>query len=275
MKVDFFIIGVQKAGTTALASLLAQHPSLQLPARKELHVFDKGVAGVAAQDRFELKKHFDWTVEDVMRGEATPIYCYWPGALERLQDYNSQARLILILRHPAFRAYSQWRMARFRGIEPLSFEEAVSDKGRRRVVGAPHGVKRKFSYVERGFYGWQVERLLSLFKREQILFVRTDTFWSQPLKSLQQVEDFLGAPRWLRENVQPRYIVPVENDDTAPMAPRARERLTRLFAEDIMRTGHLTGLDLSDWLDAAYREPMPSPWNVSAGNQAEATTRSV
>ena len=40
-KVNFIGIGVQKAGTTWLSSILKEHPEIYIHPRKELHYFDK------------------------------------------------------------------------------------------------------------------------------------------------------------------------------------------------------------------------------------------
>ena len=41
---DFLGIGAQKAGTTWLARSLARHPAIHIPARKEIHYFDRSLA---------------------------------------------------------------------------------------------------------------------------------------------------------------------------------------------------------------------------------------
>ena len=40
-KIDFIVIGVQKAGTTALDHYLRLHPDIEMAKRKEVHFFDK------------------------------------------------------------------------------------------------------------------------------------------------------------------------------------------------------------------------------------------
>ncbi|MCA0448534.1 MAG: sulfotransferase, partial [Proteobacteria bacterium] len=39
-RVDFFIAGVQKGGTTALDHYLRDHPAIQMASVKEVHAFD-------------------------------------------------------------------------------------------------------------------------------------------------------------------------------------------------------------------------------------------
>lgn len=252
-RIDFFIAGVQKAGTTALDALLREHPHLQMARVKEAHFFDNGRVDWSAPNYGKLHADFDWGARQALRGEATPIYTYWPDALERIHRYNPEARLIVALRHPTFRAFSHWRMETARGTETHSFGEAIRT-GRARVQGSPGGVHRVFSYVERGSYDQQVARLLGLFPASQACFLRTDHLFSQPQVTLARVQAFLGVDRVVEGS--PRYVVPLESRALASLAAEDRLYLDGLFADSIAETQRLTGLDLSDWRSADYAEPM-------------------
>ena len=256
MRVDFFIAGVQKSGTTALDALLRRHPGVQMAAVKEPHFFDNEALDWRAPDYVALHAQFDRAASAVVRGEATPIYTYWPNSIERLHAYNPDAKLVIGLRHPAHRAFSHWRMETTRGAETLSFAEAVR-AGRERVAQAPDGVHRVFSYVERGFYAPQLARVFEHFPREQVFVFRTDALWRAPDDVLAPLQAFLGlAPMQLAKAGE--YIVPLESAALGAMPETDRAYLTDLFAEDVRQTAHLTGLNLSDWLAAEYREPMGS-----------------
>jgi len=268
---NFFIIGTQKGGTTALDSFLRQHPGLQLSRVKEVHHFDdEARVDWLSPNHDQLHAQFEWSAESVLRGEATPIYIYWPQSLPRLQRYNPEAKLIVGLRHPVFRAFSHWRMEKKRGKEKLSFGDAISPAGRQRVSSAPGGVHRVYSYVERGFYAEQIERLLGLFPREQVYFFRADQLWNDPASTLAAIEKFLGVEERLGETARTEYTVPVDSSDLGDVPDKARASLQSEFAEDIVKSAQLSGVDLSDWSRPDYREPMrktPSPIPASAASR--------
>jgi len=255
MLVDFFIVGTQKAGTSALDRHLRMFPAVQMASVKEIHFFDDEDVDWSRPDYARLHRSFDWDdPRHVIRGEATPIYAYWPNALVRLHHYNPAARLIMALRHPAFRAYSHWRMETKRGADQLPFSDAIREPGRRRVAAAPNGAHRVFSYVERGFVASQIETALGLFSRERLLFLRTDALWNDPCGTLDRVADFLQVPA--RLDFETHYVVPLLSWDPTAMAPEDRRYLDELYADDIRRSARFSGLDLSDWIDPAYEEPM-------------------
>ena len=193
-RVAFIVAGVQKAGTTALFDYLGEEPGVAMATTKEVHFFDDEARDWAEPDYGAY--HADFPPADGRpRGEATPIYLYWPNSLERIAAYNPGIRLIVLLRDPVARAWSHWRMETARGAETQPFAWCIRD-GRQRLFDAePWGHHREYSYVERGFYGEQVERLLGLFPREQLLILRAEDLRADPGAALGAVRGFLGLAR--------------------------------------------------------------------------------
>ncbi|MBY5935525.1 sulfotransferase [Tateyamaria omphalii] len=257
-RLGFFVVGAQKAGTTALFAKLTLHPGIAAPARKELHFFDKNRTDWTRPEYSALHTHFEGADPALLWGEATPIYMFWPDAMARLAAYNPAARLIVMLRHPVYRAVSHWKMSRYRGHDPLSFEAAIApDSAALRPAVKPVEALRKFTYVERGFYAPQITRMLDLFPRDQVLFLRMEDLACREAATLARTFDFLGLPDHpMPAEMQGARIVPVPSGDAEEMPPRAvLERLAQGYHDDIRATATLTGLDLSDWLDPHYREP--------------------
>jgi hypothetical protein len=256
-RVDFFIAGVQKAGTTALAAYLARHSQIQMSRAKEVHHFDdEDNVDWSMPDHARLHRQFDWALDGVIRGEATPIYTYWPPALSRLKTYNPRARIIVGLRHPVRRAYSHWKMETARNSERLPFTEAISPPGRERVRASHGSVHRTFSYIERGFYSHQIARLLDLFPRGQVFFYRSDHLWSNPWRVLRSVEGFLTVDPEISREARSEYIVPLDTRSAADLPRWLCMAYGEQFRDDIVATASLTGLALDDWLDPEYQEPM-------------------
>ena len=245
MKVDFFVAGTQKAATTSMDAYLRAHPAIQMAARKEPHHFDNETIDWSRPDHSSLHAMFNFSVLDVIRGEATPIYTFWPPALARLQAYNPAARLIVLFRDPIQRAYSHWRMEMTRGAEKLEFSDAIRGGRARLDTSAPLSPAwRAFSYVERSLYTPQTRRLLDLFPREQVLFLRAGDLATDPEGTLARVTRFIGVSPYgavnpLTEHVGSRAFEPVSETDIA--------YLCDLFRADLEEFSKLSTLDLSDW----------------------------
>lgn len=245
-RVDFLVAGVQKGGTTALFSYLDEHPGLNMAPEKEVHFFDdEDTVDWSRPDYAAYHRRFT-AGKPGPAGEATPIYIYWPNSLERIRAYNPAMKLILLFRDPAERAWSQWRMEYARGAETEPFGWCVRE-GRERVRGAsPPGSHRVFSYVERGFYGEQLRRLLRSFSREQLLLLRSGDLKQDPDGVLRQVCGFLGVP--LLKAVSPREVhVGAPDVGSGGMPPADRAHLREVFADDLADFGSLSGLDVDAW----------------------------
>jgi hypothetical protein len=259
-RVDFFVAGVQKGGTTALDAMLRRHPEIQMAqqegrAVKEIHFFDDETVDWSAPDYQRLHRHYDWSVTRV-RGEATPIYTFWPNALARLRAYHPHAKLLVLLRHPIHRAYSHWRMERARQHEPLDFATAIRE-GRLRTTETPEGA-RIYSYVERGHFDEQIERLLALFPRAQVWFARSDHLFAEPERVLGEIGRFLGiagAAAIARRD----YVRPVPSEPGPGPSQSDIALLHDEYAPRYARIEALTCLDLGDWRDPEYEEPMRPP----------------
>lgn len=241
--VTFLIAGVQKGGTTALFDYLGDYPDVALSDAKELHVFDDETRDWAAPDYADYHARFG---EPAGRpcGEATPIYSYWPGALERIRAYNPAMKLIFVLRDPVQRAWSHWRMEYARGAETEPFDWCVR-QGRQRLFDAElWGHHREFSYVERGFYGEQMARVLSLFPREQVLVLTSDGLNSDPATTLGAVRKFLALPP--APPPTPRQVhVGREMDYPSRLTSEDVAFLKGVYAADDRRLLALTGVSFA------------------------------
>ncbi|PHR93580.1 MAG: sulfotransferase [Robiginitomaculum sp.] len=245
-KIQFAIAGVQKAGTTALAQYLDQHEALYIPPTKELHIFRHSptTKGQLARD---VAYKYREAPRDKMWAEATPLYMYWPNSLELMALHNPAMKIIVSLRHPVARAYSGWSMEIRRKREVESFSYCIRE-GRQRVSKATNGVHLRYSYVERGFYGAQIRRLLSIFPREQVFFLRADHIKADHI-CLQSLLGFLDIPCMdftpISKNVFPSSLVQTPDELEADFA-----YLQGLYESDLSEISDLTGLDISDWIAA-------------------------
>jgi hypothetical protein len=236
--VSFVIAGVQKAGTTALFDYLSEDPGVSLSRVKEVHFFDDETQDWAHPDYGAYHANFA-PADGRPRGEATPIYLYWPNCVERIAAYNPAMRLIVLLRDPVERAWSHWKMEYARGAETRPFAWCIRE-GRQRLFDVkPWGHHREFSYVERGFYAEQLERLFGHFPREQVLVLSADQLSREPAPTLATVRNFLGIPAG--PDPSPRQVhVGKEMDYGSELTASDVAYLQGVYAADQARLAALT-----------------------------------
>jgi len=250
-KLDFIIAGAQKAGTSALADLLDGHPKIKMPHKDELHRTIQPARHFFDDEERFARTEIDYTSlqrgcarkgKATLLGSCTPIYIYWRPAMERIWNYNNQLKLLILLRNPADRAFSHWNMQRDRGLENLDFLAAVQEEKNRARQAVPFQL-RKFSYVDRGFYAEQIERVFRYFPREQVHAIKFEHFRRNARQALDSVCNSLG--------VEPlKNLNNVETGSTPyarKMTSSERQYLVDLYRSDVERLEKLLGWDCSDW----------------------------
>jgi len=243
-KVAFIIAGTQRGGTTSLDLYFRDHPRISMAAtRKELHFFDhEEHFGSESVDYAVYHAHFPRRLPQQLRGEATPSYMYWNAAPERMARYNPALKVIMILRNPISRAYSHWNKQRQRGREPLSFWEAIQAEPERIRQALPLQI-RNASYVDRGFYTRQLERVWQHFPVAQTLVLRSEELQQTPETTLQRIADFLAIepfPRVTSKNANRR-------DYEQPMSANEWEYLAGIYASEISQLERTLAWDCSSW----------------------------
>lgn len=243
MSVDFLICGTQKGGTSALDACCRSHRDILMPSQKELHFFDDDARFTEGEPDYTVYHAlFPNPEPGKVRGESTPVYMYWPGVPERIHRYNPAIRLITILRNPIERAYSHWQMETSRGNETLPFGVALRAETAR-LAGADANQRRVYSYIDRGRYTAQLEKLWSLFGRDKVLVLRNEALRSTPADVLAQVSEFLDIAPF--PEMQPQTVN--RQDYVSAMADSDRQFLQEVFAADIAALATALDWSLDNW----------------------------
>ena len=178
-KIDFIGIGVMKAATSWIFECLKEHPEICVCSEKEPHFFDwpfrykKGL-----EYYYSLYEHCP---QSKIKGEYTASYIRFPQALSLIHKHFPDVKLIVSLRNPIDRAFSQYlynvqlggRLSVYK-----SFREALEND--------------QDNIVERGFYYKQLNSCFKTFPKEQVLILFFEDLKNDPLKFLKEIYSFLG-----------------------------------------------------------------------------------
>jgi len=241
---SFLVIGTKRGGSTSLYDYITRHPAV-LPARVEKgsHYFDVNYG--RGWNWFRSTFPLAWG-RDVITGEASPYYMFHPLAAERFAAALPEVRLIASLRDPVTRAWSQHQYETRRGYEHLPFEEALAREAER-LAGQEQRVRageesyahRHHTYLARGRYAEQLERIYQLVPPERVLVVRSEAMFADPAGTLARIWRFLGlADHQLQD-------VPVlkANRYEQAMPAAARDYLESYYEPHNERLYRLPGVD--------------------------------
>jgi hypothetical protein len=183
---NFFLVGAPRCGTTAMYTYLSQHPDFGAALyEKEPHYFGTDLDGPRFR-RFRYKESkylrlFEHVQDRKRIGEASVLYLVSKRAAQEIYDFNSDAKILIMLRNPADMLFSWYHRLKSNTHEPLqSFEEALAAESNRK---AGRGLPKNFYLMpEALFYRYmaqfaeQVERYFDVFGREAVKVIIYDDF---------------------------------------------------------------------------------------------------
>lgn len=303
---NFFIAGTGKAGTTSLYRYLRQHPQIYMSPVKEPGFFaseirhadlspallrylrlrsGKQVPGQPQERLYsswqEYLKLFQDATNEVAVGEATPAYLWSETAAANISARIPDAKIIMMLRDPAERAFSQYLHQVAVGLVSCSFREHVEHclANRDRTFSA------YYPFLEVGLYRKQVQRYFDLFPRDSVRIYWYEEDWREPARLLADIFQFLGvdpsfsadtsrkalerrAPRFpfayhlaMRLDITHRFeqIVPgiwrapirkllFKRGTSLKMEAADRRFLIEYYRDDIRALGSMLNRDLTAWL---------------------------
>lgn len=233
---DFLIIGAQKCGTSALRMNLDAHDSIFMVDR-EMHFFNGPRVWAKGMDWY--CSHFSRPGK--LQGEKTPDYLSSISAPGRIAAAFPRVKLLVLLRDPVSRAYSQWNHmmqriedTRPRGWDLLSFEEAIARSSR--------GISPYDRLLDKGCYIEQIDRYMEHFPREQLFVGIQERFRTNGVEELARLFRFLGVEELPVEPVS----IHVRKYES-PMNPDMRQQLLEYYAPYNQRLFAFLGEDIPEW----------------------------
>lgn len=174
-KPDFLIVGAAKSGTTSLYNYLSKHPKIHIPDVKECRFFSqlqKNFVGLGAEffvneGITDEETYFSLFDENKVCGDISNDYLYYhKQSIRNIKKYlASDIKIIIILRNPIDRAYSNYMHHVRDGWENKTFEEALLSENQR----IRDNWSWSYHYFNTGLYYNQVKSYLDNFKNVKIL----------------------------------------------------------------------------------------------------------
>jgi len=200
VKPNFFIVGAPKCGTTALSTYLKNHPHIFMTTPKEPGYFAEDLPGlryISTQLEYE-HLYRAAQPESLAIGEASPSYMFSKKAISLIREYNSAAKIIVMLRNPLEMLVSYHSQLVFSSFEDQrDFNIAWSLQSERTSGRAIPALCREpglLQYREMALLGDQLERIFSFFPSNQILVIFYEDFRTDTASVYKSVLDFLAVP---------------------------------------------------------------------------------
>ncbi|KAK6989797.1 heparan sulfate glucosamine 3-O-sulfotransferase 5 [Biomphalaria glabrata] len=182
------VIGARKAGTGALLRFINLHPWV-VTSRSEPHYFDRSYW----QGLDWYRSRMPPSLPHQVTMEKTPNYFVDRSVPERVHNFDSSIKLILIVRNPIDRAVSDYVQLKYKFYKHNtsgtygSFEERALDKCTGRII-------KSYDPIKRSLYSRHLDRWLTYFNKSQILILNGENLKVKPWEEMLKVERFLQLP---------------------------------------------------------------------------------
>ena len=210
MTPGFLVVGTKRGGSTSIYHWIAQHPQVApCRTRKGTHYFDvnHGRGEAWFRSAFEAERA-PWRTT----GEGSPYYMFHPHSIGWIRESLPDVKLIVCLRDPVARAWSHHQYEMQHGREKLEFLDALAAEPQRlagevdKVLADPGYVSdehRYHTYLARGEYAEQIERIHAHFPLDQLLVLQSEALFADPHGQLARVWEFLGLDPARLEGLAP------------------------------------------------------------------------
>ena len=193
MKINTFIVGFPKSGTTSLHYYLNQHPDVCMSNIKEPNFFSSNEIAELYYDNTVIKTMSDYIKlfdhpDNKILGESSVSYIYYSSVAKKIFNYNNNAKIIIILRNPIDRAFSHFLMDNRLGYCNINFKEVISNPKKYPLFYQ--------QYIDIGHYYEKLKVYIDIFKKENIKILIYEDFIKETQKYVNEVFDFLEIKRF-------------------------------------------------------------------------------
>ena len=201
---DFFIVGAAKSATTSLYYYLKAHPQIFLPEVKEPSFFSFAnnppnfvSPGKMRTIVWKLENYsalFKGADEGQIMGDISPSHLYtYESTISNIKNFYGanykKLKIIIILRNPVDRAWSQFMHFKKHLNEPLSFAQAINSQTIKYRLENNWSIF--YDYVGAGMYYNQVKAYLSEFPFVKIFLF--DELKREATKTIHEIFSFINV----------------------------------------------------------------------------------
>jgi hypothetical protein len=193
---NFFIVGVPRAGTTALHGYLRSVPDIYLPSLKEPRYFlarsaTSDIYGRQAVGNEQSYLNLFSDSDAVALGEATPEYLYHIDVAKKIYEVIPTARILISLRNPITRAFSHYLLLKQRLDLNCSFQELLQTEYSLFKDRLQPSAFRSANVIGCGFYSEGVKTYLDLFGPKRVKILVFEQWTLDLLNTLNSIMEFL------------------------------------------------------------------------------------
>lgn len=277
----FIVLGGHKCGTTSLHAYLEQHPEIIMPRVKGQDILNS--PQLVLEDYQNSYRQVD---KERIFGEVSSSYLYSHIAASYIKKYFPDAKLLVILRHPVDRAFSNFNRVKDQRNFNFTFKDVCNN----------YQEFADYKFLKYGLYFNYIKNYLDTFEPQQVKVLLFDSLVKNNQKFFLDFFEFIGVDQTflpdtsfivrkggqeiqkdLRQKISSNPFLQVTVKPIIKKFTNQKQRyawnkkinnvfvkkehlsddlkasLMDYYSEDILKTQELLNIDLSHWLSINKR----------------------
>jgi len=228
---NFFIVGAPKAGTTSLYEYLKNIPGIYMPTIKEPNYFSVNTVPnhhpvlKPIRDKERYLKLFEKVTNEKIIGESSPDYLADQDAPSLIYQISPHAHILISLRDPVERAFSDYLIHVSQGLMKLSFHDELQKELRQKIDKSKPNCR-----LDYGFYSESVKKYLEVFGSKQVKVIIFEEFIQNTKTTIEEILHFLDLNSSL-DNFDDK----IHNPSQSPRGSVAQHLLTSKTSSKIAK----------------------------------------
>ncbi|MCZ6595864.1 MAG: sulfotransferase [Bacteroidetes bacterium] len=244
-KVNLFVVGAMKAGTTSFAELLSKHTQIYCPPVKEPNYFINRLPKqlyepgrvfnlddylknefpeplhiTKTESELQYRKIFSLASTEKYRVDTSTVYLHAKESAKLIHSYNPDAKIMVLLRDPMRRTFSHYKMDFGKGRVNDTFETLITKD----IAAYQNQSLPWYSYLAMSLYNKSIDRFKEQFS--EVLVINFENFINNEKDTMATISSFLEIDSF--ENMTMDH----QNVARRPLFPKLFYLLKRLGLKD-------------------------------------------
>lgn len=206
MKPNVLCVGFAKCGTTTLYDIMKQHPDIYLSGIKEPIYY--GNKDLINNNGFEWyqNRYYSKLCDKKVVMEINPILGRDVPASQIKKDFGDDTKILFLIRQPAIRMYSEFKMNL---VDGTSFSEPKENLGKSTKKMFDDWIDKNFyldgeniilrneystKFCESGNYYQKIKNYIDIFGSDKVKVLFFEDFIAHPQQECSEIFDFIDVP---------------------------------------------------------------------------------
>lgn len=245
---QLFIVGAQRSGSTYLYKIFDNHHQIHMakPIRPEPKFFLDNKKIEKGKTAYEKLYFSDIPTQTLYCGEKSSSYLESASTAKKIYSFYPEAKILVIIRNPILRAWSNYKFSTQNGLETLTFKEALALEPTRLKDAKYTTSVNPFAYRARGDYMNYISPYVDIFGKDNVNVIVLEELTGN-IQMIQTLYQWLGVDSTVEPTTSNDIINSSDNTKQCLPDNAVMQDLAMSFNNSLLRLEAFLGRPIDCW----------------------------